>query len=125
MRVVLVVVSAHPRLINRGALFQLRDDLVSVFVLPPSRAALETRLRNRAQDSAAVVAARMAKSAEETSHWAEYDYVVVNREIEESVAKVQAILTAERLRRARQFGLADFVDRLQADPQAPSTGATP
>jgi len=100
-------------------------DLVSVFVLPPSRAALETRLRNRAQDSATVVAARMAKSAEETSHWAEYDYVVVNREIEESVAKVQAILTAERLRRERQFGLADFVDRLQADPQAPSTGAAP
>jgi guanylate kinase len=100
-------------------------DLVSVFVLPPSRAELETRLRNRAQDSAAVVAARMAKSTEETSHWAEYDYVVVNREIEESVAKVQAILTAERLRRARQFGLADFVDRLRVDPQAPSTGAAP
>jgi guanylate kinase len=91
-------------------------DLVSVFVLPPSRAALETRLRNRAQDSAAVVAARMAKSAEETSHWAEYDYVIINREIEASVAQVQAIIIAERLRRERQLGLADFVDRLQADP---------
>jgi guanylate kinase len=89
-------------------------DLVSVFVLPPSRAELETRLRNRAQDSAAVVAARMAKSAEETSHWAEYDYVVVNREIERSVAQVQAIIAAERLRRSRQLGLADFVDRLRA-----------
>jgi guanylate kinase len=65
----------------------------------------------------------MAKSAEETSHWAEYDYVVVNREIEESVAQVQAIITAERLRRERQLGLTDFVDRLRADPQAPSTGA--
>jgi guanylate kinase len=92
------------------------DDLVLVFVLPPSRAALETRLRNRAQDSAAVVAARMAKSAEETGHWREYDYVVVNREIEQSVAQVQAIITAERLRRARQLGLADFVDRLRVDP---------
>jgi guanylate kinase len=91
-------------------------DLVSVFVLPPSRAALETRLRNRAQDSAAVVAARMAKSAEETSHWAEYDYVIVNREIEASVAQVQAIIIAERLRRERQLGLADFVDRLRTDP---------
>jgi guanylate kinase len=96
----------------------VRDDLVSVFVLPPSRAALETRLRNRAQDSAAVVAARMAKSAEETSHWAEYEYVIVNRDIEQSVAQVQAIITAERLRRERQLGLADFVDRLR-------TGAAP
>lgn len=103
----------------------VRGDLVSVFVLPPSRAALETRLRNRAQDSAAVVAARMAKSAEETSHWSEYDFVIVNRDIEQSVAQVQAILTAERLRRERQLGLADFVDRLQADPPAPSTGAAP
>jgi len=93
----------------------VRSDLVSVFVLPPSRAELETRLRNRAQDSAAVVAARMAKSAEETSHWSEYDYVIVNREIEQSVAQVQAIVTAERLRRQRQLGLPDFVDRLRAD----------
>jgi guanylate kinase len=104
---------------------RMGGDLVSVFVLPPSRAELETRLRTRAQDSAAVVAARMAKSAEETSHWAEYDYVVVNREIEESVAQVQAIIIAERLRRERQLGLPDFVDRLRADPQAPSTGGAP
>ncbi len=89
-------------------------DLVSVFVLPPSRAELETRLRNRAQDSASVVAARMAKSAEETSHWTEYDYVIVNREIEGSVAQVQAIIIAERLRRERQLGLPDFVARLRA-----------
>ena len=93
----------------------VRSDLVSVFVLPPSRAELETRLRNRAQDTAAVVAARMAKSAEETNHWSEYDYVIVNREIEQSVAQVQAIVTAERLRRQRQLGLPDFVDRLRAD----------
>jgi len=93
----------------------VRDDLVSVFILPPSRAELETRLRNRAQDSAAVVAARMAKSAEETSHWLEYDYVVVNREIERSVAEVQAIVSAERVRRERQIGLGEFVARLWAD----------
>jgi guanylate kinase len=92
----------------------VRDDLVSVFVLPPSLAALEARLRARAQDSATVVAGRMAKSADETSHWSEYDYVIVNRDIEDSIAQVRAIVTAERLRRERQVGLADFVDRLRA-----------
>ena len=88
-------------------------DLVSVFVLPPSLAALEARLRARAQDSAAVVASRMAKSAEEMSHWREYDYVIVNHEVEASVAQVRAIVTAERLRRVRQTGLAEFVDGLR------------
>ena len=92
----------------------VRPDLVSVFVLPPSLAALETRLRARAQDSASVVAARMAGSLEEMSHWSEYDYVIVNNEVEDSVAQVQAIVTAERLRRRRQPGLADFVNRLRA-----------
>jgi guanylate kinase len=89
-------------------------DLVSVFVLPPGLEALEARLRARAQDSAAVVASRMAKSAEEMSHWPEYDYVIVNREVEESVAQVRAIVTAERLRRVRQTGLAEFVNGLRA-----------
>jgi guanylate kinase len=88
-------------------------DLVTVFVLPPSMAALEARLQTRAQDSAEVVAGRMAKSSEEMSHWSEYDYVIVNRDIDESVALVQAIVTAERLRRIRQVGLADFVNRLR------------
>jgi len=77
-------------------------------------AALEARLKMRAQDSAEVVAGRMAKSAEEMSHWSEYDYVIVNREIDESVAEAQAIVIAERLRRSRQLGLADFVNRLRA-----------
>jgi guanylate kinase len=85
-----------------------------VFVLPPSIAALEARLSARAQDSAAVVAARMAKSVEEMSHWPEYDYLIVNSDVEESVAQVRAILTAERLRRKRQLGLADFVKSLRA-----------
>ena len=87
------------------------SDLVTVFILPPDMAALEARLRARAQDSAATVAARMAKSAEEMSHWSEYDYVVVNRELDTSVSEVEAIVTAERLRRTRQIGLADFVNR--------------
>jgi len=93
---------------------KLRDDLVTVFVLPPSMAALEARLRTRAQDSAEIVAARMAKSAAEMSHWPEYDYVIVNRDIEESVGEVQAIVIAERLKRSRRVGLADFVNRLRA-----------
>jgi guanylate kinase len=88
---------------------RVRRDLVSVFVLPPSLEALRTRLQSRAQDSASVVSARMAKSAEETSHWTEYDYVIINHDIEESIAQAQAIVTAERLRRTRQIGLADFV----------------
>ena len=90
------------------------QDLVSVFVLPPSLAALGGRLRARAQDSAAVVASRMAKSAEELSHWPEYDYVIVNATIESAVAKVRAIVIAERLRRVRQTGLTEFVNRLGA-----------
>jgi len=89
-------------------------DLVKVFILPPDMAALEARLKTRAQDSAAIVAARMAKSSEEMSHWSEYDYVVVNRELEASIAEVAAIVTAERLRRTRQVGLADFVNRLRS-----------
>jgi guanylate kinase len=88
-------------------------DLVAVFVLPPSLAALEQRLRARAQDTAPVVAGRMAKSAEEISHWSEYDYVIVNDTIDDSVAAARAIVTAERLRRDRQTGLADFVATLR------------
>jgi guanylate kinase len=90
------------------------DDLVKVFILPPSTAALRERLRHRAQDSPRIVAQRMVKSAEEMSHWPEYEYVIVNRDIAESVAQAQAIVAAERLRRTRQLGLADFVNRLRA-----------
>ena len=91
----------------------VRSDVVAIFVLPPSMAALEQRLRTRAQDSDAVVAQRMAKSSDEMSHWPEYDYVIVNHDIETSVAQAQAILTAERLRRERQVGLAEFVNRMR------------
>jgi guanylate kinase len=90
-----------------------RSDLVSVFIFPPTTAELERRLRARAQDSAEVVASRMAKASDEMSHWPEYDYIVVNTDIEESVARVEAILQAERLRRDRQIGLVDFVKGLR------------
>ena len=95
----------------------VRDDVVSVFILPPSMAALEQRLRARAQDSDDVVAARMAKSADEMSHWPEYDYVIINHDLDNSVRQVQAILTAERLKRGRQVGLAEFVERLRQGPR--------
>jgi guanylate kinase len=90
-----------------------RDDLVSIFILPPSSIELERRLISRAQDDAAVIKTRMSKAADEMSHWAEYDYVIVNHDIAESVNKVRAILESERLRRRRLEGLSDFVKRLQ------------
>ncbi len=92
-----------------------REDLVSIFILPPSVAELERRLHARAQDSAEVVAKRMAKAADEMSHWPEYDYIVVNVDAERSVRQVSAILQAERLRRQRQVGLPDFVRKLRND----------
>jgi guanylate kinase len=90
-----------------------REDLVSVFILPPSTRELERRLQARAQDSAAEVSRRMAKAADEMSHWAEYDYIIVNHDIESSTRRVQAILQAERLRRERQVGLSEFVKTLR------------
>ena len=90
-----------------------RDDLVSVFILPPSTHELERRLMGRAQDSAEVVAQRMSKAADEISHYREYDYIIVNRDLDESVDAVRAILTAERLKRDRRLGLTDFVKLLR------------
>jgi len=96
-----------------------RDDLVSVFVLPPSIPALEARLRTRAQDTETVIRARMSKAAGEMSHWAEYDYVVINRDVMNrdvmhAFEDICAILAAERLKRERQTGLSTFVRTLQA-----------
>jgi guanylate kinase len=91
-----------------------RDDLVSVFILPPTAQELERRLNRRAQDTKAVISSRMAKAAGEMSHWPEYDYVIVNRDKAEAFVEVRAILAAERLKRDRQIGLSDFVRRLQA-----------
>jgi guanylate kinase len=96
---------------------QLREkapgDLVSIFVLPPSIPELKRRLRSRAQDSDKVIAARMAKASSEMSHWGEYDYVIVNRDLDHAFAEVRAILAAERLKRERQTGLSIFVRKLQ------------
>jgi guanylate kinase len=88
-------------------------DLVRVFVLPPSTVELERRLRSRAQDPEDVVQGRMAKAADEMSHWAEYDYIVVNHDVAGSLTQVQAILTAERLKRERLVGLHEFVEQLR------------
>lgn len=93
---------------------KLAGDLVRVFVLPPSGDALEKRLRARAQDAPEVVAKRMAKASSEISHWPEYDYVIVNTHLDESIAGLRAILTAERLKRERLLGLSEFVRELQS-----------
>lgn len=91
-----------------------RDDLVSVFILPPSAKELERRLKRRAQDTKVVIGSRMSKAADEMSHWPEYDYVVVNRDVGEAFSEVKAILGAERRKRERQIGLTAFVRGLQS-----------
>jgi len=91
-----------------------RGDLVSVFILPPSIPELERRLHERAQDDYETIHRRMAKAADEMSHWAEYDYIVINRDLDRAFSEVKAILAAERLKRERQPGLSDFVRGLQA-----------
>ncbi len=93
----------------------LGRDVVSIFVLPPSIAELERRLKSRAQDSDEVIAGRMAKSLAEISHWAEYDYVIVNHDIDTAFAELTTILTAERLRRDRQPDLANFIRTLNRE----------
>jgi guanylate kinase len=96
---------------------QLREkagaDVVSVFILPPSAADLEKRLHTRAQDSDEVIRGRMDRASHELSHWAEYDYIVVNQNVDEAFSEVQSILKAERLKRARRVGLTEFVRTLQ------------
>ena len=89
------------------------EDLVKVFILPPSVSELEKRLLRRAQDTADVVAQRMAKAADEMSHYPEYDYIIVNHDLATSVRQVEQILHAERLKRQRQIGLSDFVKQLR------------
>jgi guanylate kinase len=94
---------------------QVREDLVSVFVIPPSKAELERRLRIRAQDSETVVRQRMAKASDELSHWAEYDYLLMNDDIQHAQGKLEEILRVERSRRSRQPGLAQFVQKLMRE----------
>lgn len=91
---------------------KVRTDMVSLFILPPSLACLQTRLRNRTQDDPDVIAHRMSRAQEEIGHWEEYDYVIVNHTLEPAIDAAHAILQSERLRRARQHGLAEFVTQL-------------
>jgi len=90
-----------------------RADVVSVFILPPSAADLEKRLHTRAQDSQGVIRGRMSRATHELSHWAEYDYIVVNHNVDDAFAEVESILKAERLKRVRRTGLTEFVRALQ------------
>ena len=90
-----------------------RADVVSVFILPPSAGALEKRLHTRAQDTHDVIRGRMSRASHEMSHWAEYDYIVINHVVDQAFAEVQSILQAERLKRERRVGLTTFVRSLQ------------
>ena len=90
-----------------------RADVVSVFILPPSAVDLEKRLHSRAQDSQDVIRSRMSRGSHEMSHWAEYDYIVINHDIDAAFAEVQSVLKAERLKRERRIGLTTFVRELQ------------
>jgi len=92
---------------------KMRDDLISVFILPPSWHELERRLFTRGQDDATEINRRMAKASDEMSHWAEYDYVIINRDLDQCVEAVRGILESERLKRRRQIGLAEFVNGLK------------
>ena len=93
----------------------MEDDLVRIFILPPTAEELRLRLIRRAQDSATTVAKRMAKAADEISHWAEYDYVIINDDLESAARQLNGILTAERLKRRRRVGLTKFVRDLTKD----------
>lgn len=94
-----------------------RADVVSVFILPPSVGDLEKRLHSRAQDSDEVIRKRMSRASHEMSHWAEYDYIVINHNVDDAFAEVQSILKAERLKRERRTGLVSFVRGLQGQLQ--------
>ncbi len=102
----------------------LGRDVVSIFILPPSIAVLEGRLRSRAQDSDAVIAGRMAKARDEISHWAEYDYVLINRDLEVATDELITIVRAERMRRDRQPALSDFVRELNTEFETRRSGGT-
>lgn len=100
---------------TRQLLDKMREDVVTVFVLPPSADELKARLERRAEDSASVIAHRLQNAAEEISHWQEYDYILVNRDLDDSFARLRAILTAERLKRVKMLDIESFADRLLAD----------
>ncbi len=100
---------------TRQLLDEMRDDVVTVFVLPPSAGELKARLERRAEDSQTIIAQRLHNAFEELSHWREYDYILVNRDLDKSFARLRAILTAERLKRVKMLDLENFVEQLLAD----------
>jgi guanylate kinase len=100
---------------TRQLIEKMRDDVVTVFVLPPTAQELKSRLVRRAEDSDAVIAQRLKNAAEEFQHWNEYDYILVNRDLDKSLARLRAILTAERLKRVKMPNLESFVSKLLAD----------
>lgn len=100
---------------TRQILDKMREDVVSVFVLPPSAEELKARLERRAEDSREIIAQRLRNALEEISHWREYDYVLVNRDLDKSFARLRSILTAERLKRVKMPDLENFVAQLLAD----------
>ena len=100
---------------TRQLIEKMRDDVVTVFVLPPTAQELKSRLVRRAEDSDTVIAERLRNAAEEFKHWNEYDYILVNRDLDKSFGRLRAILTAERLKRVKMPNLKDFVDKLLAD----------
>ncbi len=93
-----------------------RSEVATIFILPPSLSELERRLRRRAEDTEDIIRKRMEKATDELAHWAEYDYVIVNHDLDQAFADVRTVLAAERLRRERQTGLADFMRSLQSKP---------
>jgi guanylate kinase len=96
----------------------MRPDVVSVFVLPPTAEELKARLERRAEDTPEIIARRLKNAAEEIPHWREYDYVLVNRDVEKSLARLRGILTAERLKRVHEDDIQDFVDTLMTELKA-------
>jgi guanylate kinase len=100
---------------TRQLLEKMRDDVVTVFVLPPSANELKARLERRAEDSKTIISQRLKNAVEEISHWREYDYILVNRDLDKSFSRLRAILTAERLKRVKMLDLEPFADRLLAD----------
>jgi guanylate kinase len=100
---------------TRQLLEKMRDDVVTVFVLPPSADELKARLERRAEDSEKIIARRLQNAVEEIAHWREYDYILVNRDLDKSFARLRAILTAERLKRAKMLDLERWVEQLLAD----------
>jgi guanylate kinase len=100
---------------TRQLLDKMRDDVVTVFVLPPSADELKARLERRAQDSKSIISQRLKNAIEEISHWREYDYILVNRDLDKSFARLRSILTAERLKRVKMLDLEPFADRILDD----------